>query len=881
MADLNIMNLYPPQMPTYQDAFLATETCRVYFSLSIYNSFNEINKNAQVTVSNQQTNKSVLAQTKYPNEIKLCEVKRDAARASDQYYIEISPEDIQNGFEINQYYKVQIRFTSSTAPEPPSDAGIDKWLVDNKELFSEWSTICLIRAISQPSLQLVNFPDEGDVIFSNSNVDIVGSLVFEDENESDQLSNYQIKLYNNEDTSNPELVLDSGIIYTNSSQNSNQLNYTLDYLLEPGTAYLLTISIETRNYYFQTFDYTLLIVQATDNPLNANIIAENDAEMGSIKVSIAATEFQNFTGSVIIRRTSSKSNFNIWEDVYERVYNIEDNINFVWYDITVQSGVWYKYAAQKKLGPGSRGAVTEMEEPVLAYFEDMFLIANNQQVRIRYNQQVSSMRQNIAEARTETLGAQYPYIRRNGYINYRSLSISGLITFFNDYNDTFTSKDELYGDAASPLYAAYNETQNITDFNDYVHEREFREKIIQFLYADNIKLFKTLTEGNVLVKLMNISLSPQQSLGRYLYSFSCEAYEIATDTFDNYLNYNIIEKEQMNSEADADLVPDTTSIQTVEVLGQVYDTVNANENIVDAIAARYESQTSMSRTEFDKLTSIKLQFADEPYYIKETSSGLAPLAASDPLSSSIGLGYIVYINNIPIMVNQNGLYQINDLGDGEITSISFPIDSNIELDYTALLTITNLIEEESTTSQLYTYKDIIGQLWSAFDYEENAYEIIEQKYTYQIVNASQRLILVGGVQVEANSGTVIYIQTSAESEPVCHVINDTNLLTIIDDNLRISNIYFGGIHLEETLDDREELVGANKFFTEIGKVYNSTSEVTYPEANHVYQVVDNKRFIWYNNNWYEMDDNNNVQTAAEAILNYYCRVLKEEYQSEQ
>lgn len=881
MADLNIMNLYPPQMPTYQDAFLTTETCRVYFSLSIYNSFSEINKNAQVTVSNQQTNKSVLAQTKYPNEIKLCEVKRDAARASDQYYIEILPADIQNGFEINQYYKVQIRFTSSTAPEPPSDAGIDKWLVDNKELFSEWSTICLIRAISQPSLQLVNFPDEGDVIFSNSNVDIVGSLVFEDENESDQLSNYQIKLYNNEDTSNPELVLDSGVIYTNSSQNSNQLNYTLDYLLEPGTAYLLTISIETRNYYFQTFDYALLIVQATDNPLNANIIAENDTEMGSIKVSIAATEFQNFTGSVIIRRTSSKSNFNIWEDVYERVYNVEDNINFVWYDITVQSGVWYKYAAQKKLGAGSRGAITEMEEPVLAYFEDMFLIANNQQARIRYNQQVSSMRQNIAEARTETLGAQYPYIRRNGYINYRSLSISGLITFFNDYNDTFTSKDELYGDAASPLYTAYNETQNITDFNDYVHEREFREKIIQFLYADNIKLFKTLTEGNVLVKLMNISLSPQQSLGRYLYSFNCEAYEIAADTFDNYLNYNIIEKEQMNSEADADLVPDTTNIQTVEILGQVYDTVNANENIVDAIAARYENQTSMSRTEFDKLTSIKLQFADEPYYIKETSSGLAPLAASDPLSSSIGLGYIVYINNIPIMVNQNGLYQINDLGDGEITSISFPIDSNIEFDYTALLTITNLIEEESTTSQLYTYKDIVGQLWSAFDYEENAYEIIEQKYTYQIFNASQRLILVGGVQVEANSGTVIYIQTSAESEPVCHVINDTNLLTIIDDNLRISNIYFRGIHLEETLDDREELVGANKFFTEIGKVYNSTSEVTYPEANHVYQVVDNKRFIWYNNNWYEMDDNNNVQTVVEAILNYYCRVLKEEYQSEQ
>lgn len=134
------------------------------------------------------------------------------------------------------------------------------------------------------------------------------------------------------------------------------------------------------------------------------------------------------------------------------------------------------------------------------------------------------MRQNVSEARAETLGSQYPIIRRNGYINYRSLNISGLITALDDFKDIFTSKEELYGKEATSLYDDYNEEERITEHNDYILEREFREKVITFLYKDNIKLLRTLTEGNVLVKLMNISLTPQTTLGRMIYSFSAEAY---------------------------------------------------------------------------------------------------------------------------------------------------------------------------------------------------------------------------------------------------------------------------------------------------------------------------------------------------------------------
>jgi len=47
---------------------------------------------------------------------------------------------------------------------------------------------------------------------------------------------------------------------------------------------------------------------------------------------------------------------------------------------------------------------------------------------------------------------------------------------------------------------------------------------MDFLYEDNVKLFRSVPEGNILVKLMDISFSPNQTLGRLVYSFSCTAY---------------------------------------------------------------------------------------------------------------------------------------------------------------------------------------------------------------------------------------------------------------------------------------------------------------------------------------------------------------------
>jgi hypothetical protein len=77
------------------------------------------------------------------------------------------------------------------------------------------------------------------------------------------------------------------------------------------------------------------------------------------------------------------------------------------------------------------------------------------------------------------------------------------------------------------------------DYDSFTNEREFREKVMEFLYDDSVKLYRSGAEGNIIVKLMDISLTPNETLGRMIYSFSCTAYEVAEATAANYDYYDI------------------------------------------------------------------------------------------------------------------------------------------------------------------------------------------------------------------------------------------------------------------------------------------------------------------------------------------------------
>lgn len=83
-------------------------------------------------------------------------------------------------------------------------------------------------------------------------------------------------------------------------------------------------------------------------------------------------------------------------------------------------------------------------------------------------------------------------------------------------------------------------SSDLTNDNIFI-EKKFREKVEEFLNEFNYKLYKSPTEGNIVVALMNVSLSPIVSLGRMLYEFSATAYEVLDNDLQELNTYGVID----------------------------------------------------------------------------------------------------------------------------------------------------------------------------------------------------------------------------------------------------------------------------------------------------------------------------------------------------
>lgn len=539
-------NLFPPIFSSsYMPAFIYNQTCKVYFSFSEYNSLSSLHHNGstvdgiQVSVRNQKTNQSVLNTTNYPSQIKLTTLQMDP---SGNYYIQISNNDIQGGFNLNEYYKVQIRLTGNQASAVPgSSAGIDTWLSNNLIYFSEWSRVVLIRGISTPTLTLTSLGTitGGIATLHTTDVDIIGSISFANSNDDEKLESYTIEVYN----SSNALLENSGILFSEN----NEINYSIKTNLTIGNDYIVKIQIQTINLYSWDSPYSVTCTIADDDEpqidMTVRYVVSN--QTGNIKF-----DFINKTSGshkitqnckLLIKRTSSKDNFGIWENLYSCIITQNTFADIIWTDNTLQPGVWYKYNIIKYNSSGNREASFQINKAFMVDSQDILLNADGKQLIIRFDPQINGYSIKTSESTTETIGSQYPYIRENGKVKYRSFSLSGTITCLMDigYNLLEASKTDLYQSTKS-FYDTYNSTNNINIYQDYIYERDFREKVIEFLYKNNVKLFRSLTQGNMLVKLTNITLNPIQSLSRRIYSFSCNVTQIDACNGQNYKKYNIL-----------------------------------------------------------------------------------------------------------------------------------------------------------------------------------------------------------------------------------------------------------------------------------------------------------------------------------------------------
>ena len=562
-------NLFPPIVDDYLPAFLqADNSCNIVFKLSQFNVESEFDLSlTQITISNLNTNKSMLNPNKYPNEIKIAEaisngdgtysiILNNIEKKYDAEGHEIERWSLlkTDQFELNTYYKIQIRLTK--AGTTTKDIGTSTWFNSNLENFSEWSTVCLIRAIATPTLQLNKVSDTG--VLSSAN--IIGKLTFpKNSPEKESIYTYRTLVMKNS-----EIIEDSGFIYPEPTK-ERELNYTFKTNVT-GNGFSAQLYVATKNGYVIKNTYPINITEDSGKDLGAEIYSVTpDEENGLMQIIVNVTAESGISNNkIILKRASSLNDFNTWDDllIYDpNEETLTKNTHFVFNDLSIQSGIWYKYAIQGEDKANKvRTAIVYDTTENIAVFEHMFLVAEGQQLKIKYNPTVSTYKRNIQESQTTTLGAQFPFIRRNGNMDYYQLSISGMISAISDEDEIkviyqngketnvenisrgrlFGSKAFIYGgEHQAELYEGYNQSENISKYNDIIYEKMFRDKVIEFLYKDNVKLFKSTPEGNRLVKIMNVNLTPEAGLGRYIYSFSCDAIEIAEPSVNNLLENKI------------------------------------------------------------------------------------------------------------------------------------------------------------------------------------------------------------------------------------------------------------------------------------------------------------------------------------------------------
>lgn len=376
---------------------------------------------------------------------------------------------------------------------------------------------------------------------------------FESGDSTEKEYSYRFDIYQNDN-----LFASSGLLLHDSTtdevENKSTNTWVLNQQLQPGIIYTLYYTINTINGIEKKCQYNITNNEIEDDILQDNYIltATNDYDNGRILLSLKAKENVSLQGGFLVSRASSLDNFSSWNEVMKfTLMTFESLPENLWIDYTVEQGVAYRYAIQRFNDSGFYSARMMIDEPIVADFEDMFLFDGTRQLKIRFNPKVSSFKQNVLENKTDTIGGKYPFFFRNGDVKYKEFPISGMISHLSDTDELFLSAQEMGLSTEAPYRNAPSTQQIIRstqiDTENIAAERAFKLAVLDWLTDGEPKIFRSPSEGNYIVRVMNTSLSPNDTLSRMLHTFNSTAYEIAEFNFDNLIKYGFVENHTIDN----------------------------------------------------------------------------------------------------------------------------------------------------------------------------------------------------------------------------------------------------------------------------------------------------------------------------------------------
>lgn len=560
--------LFPPIVDSYMPAFIAGNNsyCRIYFSLSKFNSYTDITS-VQATIVKQENGMSVVNNLTdsyghyRKTNIILNLTPTQVIGPDNLYYIDIYNYDLKSisgnysGWIPGWIYKIQIRLSEVNYLDNGTSQSV--WLNNNASHFSEWSTQCVVKSIGNITIDIPGFTDATSSIILDE-LDFRG--IYKCEDVSELLYSYKLKLYEVNNNHNILLEESDEIFAGPQYSQEQQFNYVFKYECESFVDYSLIFEYQTKNKYINSFNFNFRLRNVSPS-LNVDIITlENDVnnlltditsygdenENGRICLKLYSNSHAPYTGKVCIRRSDSRTNFKQWSDIRIIDFNgIDINDYIAFYDYMIESGVFYKYGILAIDSQGSRDRIKITDNLVLRDFDYSLLLGeDNKQLKLMYDNTMQNYKINVSEGKTDTLGGQFSYTSRNGNTYYKSFPINGIITFNMDETEQFITRAKIYGNQTlADLYEQYRLNHNISRHYDVIFEREFRKEVLKFLLDGKMKLFKSPTEGNIIVRLMDINCTPQQTTNRLVYSFTSNAYETDEATMENYQKYKFYKVE--------------------------------------------------------------------------------------------------------------------------------------------------------------------------------------------------------------------------------------------------------------------------------------------------------------------------------------------------
>ena len=614
-----------------------------------------------------------------------------------------------------QYYKVQLAY------------------IDKQDEIGYYSSVGIFKFTTRADVDIENM--HFTKVNMNENV-YVGTYSqarisnTEARDSSEKVYSYCFNVYD----SKGDLFDTSGDQIHNSFEDENAYSsrdiFTLNKELEINKNYYIQYTVKTsNNAIFKSSKYRIMSKETIDPELEADLVVKLNRDNGYVDVRLIGKKDENGTeyaanGSFVLKRGCSKDNYTTWNSILMFRLNGHQPSRWLWKDMTVEHGYHYKYSLQQFNDAGLHSNKLYSNE-IYITFEDSFLYDGEKQLKLRFNPKVTSFKDVLLESKTNTIGSKYPFIFRNGRVSYKEFPISGLVSYLIDEEELFTTKDELFLEQPDT---------NLTD-NNIAAERIFKLKVLEFFNDGKPKIFRSPTEGNYIVRLMNTSMTPDDKVGRMLHTISTTASEVSDFNYNSLLEHGFLKLIDT-----AYYATRWETIQMVDTNDGSYRLRPAGEELLNYSATSLHFENIMPGAQFKVVNefgeSDTITIGITGTYQLELGMNFksVKIVTPDLTQGSLIYSYESNASNVfdtieDIQINDYPLVQY--VGENNIIT---NIDNNIK---TSLLDFTYLRFNKRAVYNLYAKKN--GNIYSYYWDEacqSEADNQIEAQYVYKVTDVS-------------------------------------------------------------------------------------------------------------------------------------------------